>query len=388
MPVFNDPEFPRPGELTRHQPTSKRSQVVPNAVEAVPLKKSPETVKVTYEPYNPYPARPRKSVTATPWGLIGLMTSLALAGALLLSTFFVQKLAEKQLAKAIHKATAPFESVAQVSFASANVSLFRRSVQLNHVEIQLQATETRESSSILIDRVKVWGLDWKSLQQMASSRKVALPEALKFAVDGVHIPAESFGPQAQAVLQGMGYNQLSISAYLDLAMNAHKHTFDLRHLQVRMPRAGQLDVSLSLNDFTLPSKAEIAQLEADPKSILTETANYTKASLRGFEVTYQDKTLAQRISNALERAGESSPLTLAQMALQLNSGKPTPRGPASVGIDRVKPALETLVSFLQTPSAITLSANPTKPVQLFHLFDGNASGSINELAQKLNMTVE
>jgi hypothetical protein len=100
-------------------------------------------------------------------------------------------------------------------------------------------------------------------------------------------------------------------------------------------------------------------------------------------LTFEDRTITRRLVNFFDRMGEASPETLAQIALAMNSNM---RDPASV--DFVKPALENLVRFFQKPTTLTLTAEPSEDVPVLSLLDDTTGGTINELAHKLNLTLQ
>ena len=133
----------------------------------------------------------------------------------------------------------------------------------------------------------------------------------------------------------------------------------------------------------MPKSDELARLKKDPKLILTESGDFTKATIRSFSLSFEDATITRRVINFIEHMGESSPETLAAMALSIHSQA---RIPASV--DFVKPALQTLVQFFNKPTSLTLTANPAREVPVLSLLDEKTGGSFNDLAHKLNLTLE
>jgi hypothetical protein len=408
MPVFNEKNFPKPGELTVSQSIEKmrseselrRRSMTYGATLAAPLKeptplklvdiKAPprneaaparSMEQISLEVYNPYARQGRttsmRKTTSTDIGLYAAVTVLVLAGTLLLSTFFIQKFAERQIANAIHKAAAPFAETATVGFSSVSVSLFKRAVTIHNIQIGL----AKNDETITIEKASVWGIDWPTLKQMAMTRKPVLPKTVKFAATNVRAGAGALGPQGAQMLQAMGYQDIAFSTSADLAMTPK--TFNLKNFAIDAKKMARLNLSLSLANLAMPKPEELARLKKDPKLILTESGDFTKATIRSFAFTFEDKTITRRLINFFEHTGETSPETLATMALAINGQS---RNPASV--DFVKPALETLIVFFQKPTSLTLTAKPARDVPVLSLLDEKTGGSVNELAHKLNLTFE
>jgi hypothetical protein len=335
--------------------------------------------------YNPYARKHRATAadtstskaTSNDKSLYALFGVFVITGALLLSTFFVQKFAENQIAKALHKAVAPFAETAAVNFSGVSVSLFKQAVTVRNIQITLASNE----ETITIERASVWGLDWPTLKQIAATRKPALPKTVKFSFTNVRASTDALGPQASQILQAMGYKDIVFSASSDLAMT--KKTFDLKNFYLDARKMGRVGLSLSLGNLAMPNAQELARLKKDPKLILTEPGDFTKATIRSFSIAFEDQTVTRRVINWLEHQGETSPETLAKMALSINSDS---RNPASTNF--VKPALEKVVRFFQKPTSLTLTAQPPREVPVLSLLDDKTGGSINELAHQLNMTVE
>jgi hypothetical protein len=428
MPIFNDPKFPKPGSPTSIQdegvtlsraiakmraeaeaarrartygsaaiqapiiePRIKSDFTVEARIEAikpVPLKDSAWLAEMTQQLYNPYAQAHRTKAkekakiktTSTDAGLYAAAAALVIAGALVLSTIFVQKIAERQIAKAIRKATASYAETAAVTFAGVNVSLLKRSVAVRGIQITLADSQ----ETITIDKASVWGLDWPSLKQIATTRQPTIPKTMKLALMNVRANPDAFGPQGAQMLQAMGYDAVRFSVSADLART--NTSFDLKNLSIDARKMGRMNLSFSLGHFALPNSQELAHLKRDPKLIFTDPGHYAKyaqATIRGFLLTFEDRTITRRLVNFFDRMGEASPETLAQIALAMNSNM---RDPASV--DFVKPALENLVRFFQKPTTLTLTAEPSEDVPVLSLLDDTTGGTINELAHKLNLTLQ
>lgn len=391
MPVFNDPHFPPPGEKSTWKPSLGEPSRA--ATEPAPLKDRMKLADVqpppqlfatdpaeerSYEPYNPY-ARPKPKPRAhqrnnsRPWVLIAATTILVIAGILLVSTFFVQREVEAVIAKQLTKAVKPYESVADVKFSGVKVSLFRQVVRVRDVAITLKANE----EVVHIANVSVWGIDWKTLKHIATTHQPVLPEEAKIELDGVKFRSSIFGANGQAMLESMGYQEFSADLYANVART--KSTFDLRDFELEAAHIGKIDMSFSLGSLSMPTSKQIATWKKDPRLVLTEGQNFMKATINGFELTFKDDSITEHISEQLVKMGETSPLDLARIAYDVNA--------QSRHADFVKPALQALVAFLEHPSQITVRAQPRQPVRLVDLFDDQASGSINDLAHKLNMSI-
>ncbi len=429
MPLFDDPAFPKPGdkavqsnEMTLSQAIAamraeaeekRRAHTYGAAAVAVPTKTPPKLSDIqppprpastetaapaapvapvaaikwaepslevlTQQVYNPYARtdKPKAKTTGGDFGLYAAAAALLFAGALLLSTFFVQKFTEKQIAKAIRKAVAPYAENANVTFSGVSVSLFKQVVSVRNIRITLAHSE----ETITIDKATAWGVDWPTLKQIAMTRKPVLPKTLKFSLSNIRASVDALGPQTAAALKAMGYKDLKFTTSTDFART--KSSFDLKNFYLEANKMGRLSASLSLGNLAMPTSQELARLKKDPKLILTEPGDFTKATIRSFTFVFEDQTITRRTINWLERQGETSPETLAKMAYAINAASPDAKS-----VDFVKPALMTLTRFFEKPTSLTLSAHPPREVGVLTLFDEKKGGSINELAHQLNLTLE
>lgn len=350
----------------------------------------------TTQPYNPYPPKsagtPPSSQNPAPkslsmFALIAVAGLFIVLGALLVSTFFVQAEAERQVSKALKKALAPLSAVAEVKFSKVKVSLWRQRVQLVDLKVKLKSS----GETLTVDRATIGGIDWDTLKQIALTRKPALPLTLSLQFDGVELPAGIVGQQAHEFLTALGYSELKISTYFQMSRDPSKKTFDLEHFEVACDKLGNFDLSFSLGNLTLPSAQQFAEIKKDPKKFIAEAGDLTKLTVRGFEVSFHDDSLVERATKAFVAMGESSPASLVELAIQANTPSPFKREVAAhrgAGTDFTLPALDTLKKFLAHPKRITLAARPPKAIPVMSLLDDQAGGSINELAKRLSLVVE
>jgi hypothetical protein len=349
----------------------------------------------TTQPYNPYPAKTAQTPPPSPpqiskprsnAALFAMAGLLILLGALLVSTYFVQAEAERQVTKAIKKALGPAAAVAEIKFSKVKVSLWRQRVHLLDMTVKLKSS----GETLKIERASIGGVDWDTLKEIAATRKPVIPRTLTVQFDGVEVPAGLVGEQAHQFLKALGYEQLVISTYFQMSRDPGKKTFDLEHFEIAVGDLGNLDLSFSLGNLTMPTSKELAEIKKDPKRLLTDTGDLTKLTLRGFEFKFHDDSLVERATKAFVAMGESSPLSLVDLAIQANTPGPMKREVAAsvVGTDFTLPALATLRKFLSKPSTITLASRPQKAIPVISLLDDRAGGSINELAHRLSLVVE
>ncbi|RYZ66675.1 MAG: hypothetical protein EOP05_18770 [Proteobacteria bacterium] len=368
----------------------------------------------TTQPYNPYP--PKQAAPSAPpplqrpkgrsmFALFAMAGVLILVGALLVSTFFLQAEVERQVTKAIKKALVPVAPIAEVKFSKVKVSLWRQRVHLLDLKVKLKSS----GETLQIDRASIGGIDFDTLKEIALTRKPVLPKALTLQFDGVELPSGLVGEKGNEFLKSLGYSELRISTYFQMSRDPSKKTFDLEHFDFQMSRdpskktfdlehfevavgnLGDFDLSFSIGNLNLPTSQQFASLKKDPKKFIAEAGDFTKLTLRGFELTFKDDSLVERATKAFIAMGESSPMALVDLAIQANTPSPFKNrevAASRVGTDFTLPALSTLKKFLARPSKITLAARPPKAIPVMSLLDDQAGGSVNELAKRLSLVVE
>ena len=350
----------------------------------------------TTQPYNPYP--PKQAAPSAPpplqrpkgrsmFALFAMAGVLILVGALLVSTFFLQAEVERQVTKAIKKALVPVAPIAEVKFSKVKVSLWRQRVHLLDLKVKLKSS----GETLQIDRASIGGIDFDTLKEIALTRKPVLPKALTLQFDGVELPSGLVGEKGNEFLKSLGYSELRISTYFQMSRDPSKKTFDLEHFEVAVGNLGDFDLSFSIGNLNLPTSQQFASLKKDPKKFIAEAGDFTKLTLRGFELTFKDDSLVERATKAFIAMGESSPMALVDLAIQANTPSPFKNrevAASRVGTNFTLPALSTLKKFLARPSKITLAARPPKAIPVMSLLDDQAGGSVNELAKRLSLVVE
>lgn len=304
--------------------------------------------------------------------LIATAVFLVVAGVVLISTFFVERALENRLAKSVNAALAVAPPQFAISYSRVDVNLWRQSFSLLNVHFQ----------NILIDRIRLWGVDWQSLSKMIETHKAVLPHEIKIEFDGIHISPDFLGEQAAATFLLLGYEKLDVTVFASLALDLAHKNIELREFTLEANHVGRLEAKASIGSFSLPTLDEYARLKQDPRLLITDNTELTKATLKSFEVRYIDDSFIRRITTALVQAGEDTPESLAQLALDVNGASATPAN------DFTKPALETLLKFVREPRSITLISRPPQPIPFVSLLDERTSSSINELAHRLHLSVK
>ena len=168
--------------------------------------------------------------------LYGTIAALMFAGLALVGSIVVQKFAERQIAKAIHKAAAPYSDYASIGFGGVNLSLFRQTLTIRDITVTLPNEET-----VSIGSAKVWGLDWSTLKQIAMTRKPVVPNTVKLAVNNVRMNTSVFG--SKDILGQMGYTTIAFSTQADLSMS--KNGFNLKNWFFDAKKMGRFNATLS-----------------------------------------------------------------------------------------------------------------------------------------------
>ncbi len=346
----------------------------------------------TSQPYNPYP--PKQAQTPPPpgqkprsvWPLVMMAVVLIALGGLLVSTYFVQAQVEKVAAKALSQGLKQVGPVADIHFSKLKFNLFRQRVHLYDVTATLKSS----GETLRIGRASIGGVDWESLKQMALTRKPAIPQTLTLQLDGIEIPSRLVGEQVHGFLKSLGYEQLVVSTYIQIARDAQTKTFTLEHFEVEAEDLGSVDLRFSVGNLSLPTAQQMTLFKKDPKKFFANSSDLTKLTLNGFEFTFKDDSLVERATKAFVAMGESSPLELVNLAIRSNTPSPVARDVATTKaqVDFVLPALETLKTFLKHPSSITVASRPRQAIPVLSLLDDRGGGSINELAHRLSMVVE
>lgn len=341
-----------------------------------------------YNPYAPKAETARSGPKArSPWFLIAMACLLILTGGLLVSTYFIQDQVEKRATVALTKGFAQASALGELKFSKLKFSLFRQRIHLYDVTAKLKSS----GETLTIGRASIGGIDWESLKQMALTRKPVIPQTLFVQLDGIEIPSRLVGEQVHGFLKSLGYENLVVSSYIQIARDANSKTFSLEHFEVEADDLGSVDLSFSIGNLTLPTSQQLTTLKRDPKKFFTEASDLTKLTLNGFEFTFKDDSFVERATKAFTAMGESSPMALVELAIKSNSPSPFKQrdvAATKAQVDFVLPALETLKTFLKRPSSITVASRPRQAIPVFSILDDKSGGSINELAHRLSLVVE
>lgn len=313
------------------------------------------------------------------WLILGAI-GLFIIGLLLISTLFVQSIAEKQITKILNKNLGSLPPGVQLTYQRVRVNVWRQRVHLLGVDVR----KADQLDGFFIERVSVGGLDWSTLFTLISTRKPVLPRHIEVTLEGVHVPTWALGSRGPETLNALGSKELIISTSVELELSPESKSFAVEYALIELPAAGRLEFAFELAQVRWPTKSEMAEFKKNPRVFIENAGEFKSVALRSLLVKYEDHSLVRRAIGAFVASGEDHPVALLNLAIETASDK---RRVASGAAPRFTiDALTKLRDFLTKPGAIQMDVRPAKPVPLFSLID-ETEESVDVLAKRLGIDI-
>lgn len=247
---------------------------------------------------------------------------------------YASNIAEEKVNEAIAKVAI----FADIDYKKVSVDLISMDVRISDILV-LPANAQKK---IKIDEIIIYDIEGKI------DDKTDIPAFLSMSFNGIELNIKDFGHDAKG-LKALGYNdKIIINLNADYAYDKEKKELDIKNIGIGADDAGEINVSLRLDNINL-----------EPKEIISLIFTFPQVVFSKAKIKYEDDSLAKRLMTLGAQKNRTNPEDFKKILIQ-NVEK-------EIKMEKdafIKKALVEIKKFLEDPEKISISANPSKPYPL------------------------
>jgi hypothetical protein len=306
----------------------------------------------------------------------------------LCALLFIKNEIESEISRTVEKVEESLAQKIEIHHQNVRLNIVHLGVSVNGITIKTK-DGGGEVEEVAIDRLLISGIDVDSLRHMAKTRKPMIPKVIRVSLSDISFKASAFGASMQNFASELGYNDFKISIDSKLKIDNAMNDIEISDMSIDAANMGELEVSAKVENLSLPSSKDFADIKEDPSRVHQVFEKYSGIRLQSFSLQYNDHSLVKRMSTLVSKDGES-PVDLIDMTIgELRDPKRNERGlkpkeDLSFAID----ALSKLRTFFADPKSISISAHPAKAIALSEMIQDPARGDLTAFAQKLGFKVD
>jgi hypothetical protein len=175
------------------------------------------------------------------------------------------------------------------------------------------------------------------------------------------------------MLAALGYGQVFFDAHGNAAYDADARTIE-SHFSLGAPEMGTVSFAYRLGNYDLDWDS------ADTGTLIEQVMDI---AVMGFELRYDDASLADRVIDALAAQAKQPSAAMRHSFVTMLEQQKSAHGEEPLVVN----ALDTAIDFLVKPTSIRLLAQPDRPVTLSQLYQLDAPRP-NDLMALLGVTVD